>query len=118
MVHDKYSEHIELKKYREKNISFTYDIINNLYSVLHRNIPVSYVRTLDECCYVIVRNLSSEKLGSVTISFIYEKEIDSLSMVYHRFVIDMSITDGEQSIIDLTTIIKYVLLLPDLRVYG
>ena len=39
-------------------------------------------------------------------------------MVYHRVVIDMSITDDEKSIIDLTTISNYVLLLPELGGYG
>ena len=39
-------------------------------------------------------------------------------MVYHRVDIDMSITDDEKSIIDLTTINNYVLLLPELGGYG
>ena len=56
------------------------------------------MRILDDYYYVIVRNLSSEKLGGVPISFIYEKTIDSLSIVYHRVAIDMSITDDEKSI--------------------
>ena len=72
------------------------------------------MRTLDGYYYIIVWNLSSEKVGGVHISFIYEKTIDSLSMVYPHVVIDMSITDDEKSIIDLTIISKYMLLLPKL----
>ena len=46
-------------------------------------------------------NLSSEKVGGVLISFIYERTIDSLSIVYPCVVIDMSITDDETNTIDL-----------------
>ena len=59
-----------------------------------------------------MRNLSSEKLGGLFVSFIYEKIIDSLSIIYPVFFIDMSITDDEKNIIDLTTISKYMLMLP------
>ena len=91
---------------------FTYDNIINLYSVLHRKRPVSCARALDDYYYIIVRNLSNEKLGAVPVSFIYEKIIDSLSIIYHRVVIDMSITDDEKMILDFTTISNYVLMLP------
>ena len=63
------------------------------------------------CYYVIVRNLSIEKLGGAPIYFIYERIIDFLSMVYHRIIVEMSINDDEKSTIDLTTISNYVLLL-------
>ena len=75
-----------------------YDNISILNYVLHRNRPVSCVKTLDEYYYVIIRNLSSKNLGGVPISFIYEKTIDSLSMVYHRVAIDMPITDDEKTL--------------------
>ena len=53
------------------------------------------MKTLDDYYYIIERNLSSEKLGGVSISFIHEKKIDFVSMVYHYVVIDMFITDDE-----------------------
>ena len=104
MVNDKYLEYVESMKYRKKKMYFIYDNISNLYSLLHRNIPVSCVRILDDYYYAIVRNLSSEKVIGVPISFIYEKIVNFLSMVYHWVAIDMSITDDGKSIIDLTTI--------------
>ena len=79
-----------------EKMCFTYDNISNLYSVLHINRPFLHVRTLDAYYYVNIRNLSSDKLGGMSISFIHEKKIDYLSMVYHRVSIDMSITDDEK----------------------
>ena len=38
-------------------------------------------------------------------------------MIYYRVFIEMSITDDENSIIDLTKINNYMLLLPELRGY-
>ena len=60
----------------------------------------------------------SKKVEGFPISFQYQKSIDSLSMVYHTIIIDMSKREDELCNIDTTSISNYVLLLPELGEFG
>ena len=70
------------------------------------------MRTFDDYYYILVRKISSEKVGGAPISFQYPNIIDSLSMLYNHIFIDMSITNDELCISDLNTFSSYVLMLP------
>ena len=118
LIHDKYIEYVKSKNERNKKMYVTYDCLSSIHTALQRNRPVSCVRTINDCFYVVVRNMYSKKVEGFPISFQYQKSIDSLSMVYHTIIIDMSKKEDELCNIDTTSISNYVLLLPELGEFG
>ena len=118
LIHDKYIEYVKSKNERNKKMYVTYDCLSSIHTALQRNRPVSCVRTINDCFYVVVRNMYSKKVEGFPISFQYQKSIDSLSMVYHAIIIDMSKKEDELCNIDTTSISNYVLLLPELGEFG
>ena len=107
----------QISKQRDKKMYVTYKNVGSIYSVLQRNKPVSCVKMFSAGYYVMVKNVSTNKVEGFPISFQYKK-IDTLAMVYHSVVIDMSKTEEELCKVDTTAISSYVLLLPELGEYG
>ena len=94
----------------------TYKNISSVYYALQKNRAVSCVSAFGDGYYVLVMNLSTKRVDCFPIQFQYQKTADTISMVYHNDVIDMSKAD-ELCNVYIATISNYVLLLPELEEY-
>ena len=61
----------EIKKRRDKKMYVTYKNVGSIYSALQRNKPVSCVKIFSAGYYVMVKNVSTNKVEGFPISFQY-----------------------------------------------
>ena len=75
LIHHTYLEDLKSTKQREKKMYVTYKNIGSLYFALHRNKSVSCVKMFSTGYYVMVKNVSTNKVEGFPISFQYKKLI-------------------------------------------
>ena len=111
-------EDIQSNAQRDKKMNITYTNVGSIYSELQRNKPLSCVKIFADGHYFMVKDITTKNVQGFPVSFQYLKIINTLSMVYHNVVVDMSKTDDRLCNVDTTTISNYLLLLPELGEHG
>ena len=86
--------------------------MGSIYSELQRNKPLSCVNIFGNCYYFMVKNITTKNVQGFHVSFQYVKTINTVSLIYHNVVDDVSKTNDGLCNGDTTTISNYLLLLP------
>ena len=73
-IHHKYLEDLKSTKQRV-GMYVTYKNIGSIYSALQRNKPVSCVKMFSAGYYVMVKNVSTNKVEGFPISYQYKKQL-------------------------------------------
>ena len=68
--------------------------------------------------YTVVKGDNDTKLNAVPIVLNYKQNIKSLSMICHSVHIDTSMTDLDLNQIEEESVIRYILLLPEIYEFG
>ena len=91
----------------------TYQLVNDIFFLFRRNIPLSDVSCNYGKYYALVKK-KQNKLGAIPIIFNFSKIVIILSMNYHKVDLDLSLTDLDLLNLNESNIMNYLLLLPEL----
>ena len=95
----------------------TYKSVNDIFSLLRRNMPSSVVKYNAGKYYAIVKK-QPQNFGAKRIMFMFAKVVITLSIDYYRVDLDLSLTDLDLLNLDGSNISNYLLLLPELCIDG
>ena len=99
----------------------TYKTINEFFTVLRRNLPFSCIRTDKKEYYIVIRverETTNKVMQGIPIQFDYEGKYNSLSMNFHKVLVDETITDFSLKTFAVSDINKFMLALPHIGTSG
>ena len=115
---DMKASYFSTKRERHAKMYETYRSVNELFTNIRRQLPISCIGTTEGKYYAIVQKTDIDIAKGVEIKFNFQKKIDILSICFHNIAVDMNMTDYSLECFRKEIINQFILLLPEMETSG